>query len=355
MDKKEQQPIDIFLIFERIIQKKLLFLKVAIITGIVSSLLIITVPRYYQCSVVLAPENTSGSEGALGSITSAMGMNLGNALTSDAIYPDLYPQVLQSNSFIKKLIDIPVISKDSTIKTTYYEYILKHKKKNLLLVPFAQIKKTIKGLFSSKTVAPTGGTKGLDTFRLTKEQSGVFSNISDKIECSINIKTSAITISVKDQDPLICATIADSVRAKLQDFIIDYRTNKSRIDVDHYQTLTQEAKRAYEKARQLYGSFSDSNTDVVMQSYKLKQNDLENDMQLKFNTYTMMKNQLQMAQAKLQERTPAFTEIKGATVPLRPAGPKRMAFVLTMVFLAMIGTAIHINKDMIKKAIRENN
>lgn len=40
-----------------------------------------------------------------------------------------------------------------------------------------------------------------------------------------------------DQDPLISATMADSVSMHLQQFITKYRTNKARIDVEHYQKL----------------------------------------------------------------------------------------------------------------------
>lgn len=352
MEEKKQN-VDIFLILGRCKKRISLFLKVGIITFIISILLIFPIPRYYECSVVLAPENAMGNEGALGSITSAIGMNLGGALSGDAIYPELYPQVLQSNDFIKKLINIPVETKDGAVKTTYFEYINKHQKSNILMFPFNWTKNAIKNIFSSKQTSGQEKEE-LNLFYLTKKQSDVFSSISNKIGCTNNIKTGAITITVEDQDPLICATIADSVRTKLQDFIIDYRTNKYRIDVNHYKALTSEAKQAYEIARQRYGHFSDSNTGVVMQSYKLKENDLENDMQLKFNTYSMLQNQLQLSQAKLQERTPAFTVIKGATVPQRPAGPKRMAFVITMLFIAMLGTSLYINKDLIMTAIREN-
>lgn len=355
MESKQKQRVDIFLVFERILQRKHQFLVVAIITTIIASLLIIPMPRYYQCSVVLAPENSMGNERTMGSFTSALGLNMGGVLTSDAIYPDLYPQVLESNDFIKKLINTQVVNEDGSLRTSYYEYMRKHQKSNVLLKPFNKMKEWIKDFFTSEKDKNTGNLNEMNLFRLTKEQNSIFGAISDKIECDISIKTGAITISVKDQDPVICATIADAVRTNLQDFIIEYRTNKSKIDVEHYKVLTAEAKQAYEKARQLYGSFSDSNMDVIMQSYKLKENDLENDMQLKFNTYTLMQNQLQMAQAKLQERTPAFTVIKRASVPQKPAGPKRMAFVLTIVFLAMIATAFYVNKDLIKEAIRDNS
>ena len=75
--------------------------------------------------------------------------------------------------------------------------------------------------------------------------------------------------------------------------------------------------------------------------------DLENDMQLKFNTYTNLNNQLQAAKAKVQERTPVFTILKGAAVPIKPAGPKRIIFVGVITLLTFIGTAIWIvRKDI---------
>jgi uncharacterized protein involved in exopolysaccharide biosynthesis len=53
---------------------------------------------------------------------------------------------------------------------------------------------------------------------------------------------------------------------------------------------------------------------------------------------------LEAAKAKVQDRTPAFTIIEGAAVPVKPAGPKRMIFVIGMMFLTFIGTAFYITK-----------
>ena len=74
----------------------------------------------------------------------------------------------------------------------------------------------------------------------------------------------------------------------------------------------------------------------MLESYRAKQTDLENDMQLKYNTYTTLMTQYQMAKAKVQERTPAFTLVQGAAVPIKPAGPKRMLFVAGMCVLALV-------------------
>ena len=67
------------------------------------------------------------------------------------------------------------------------------------------------------------------------------------------------------------------------DFITEYRTKKARIDYEHYKQLTADAKRQYEKARQAYGRYSDAEMDVVLESYKSKQEDMENEMQLRYN------------------------------------------------------------------------
>ena len=63
---------------------------------------------------------------------------------------------------------------------------------------------------------------------------------------------------------------------------------------------------------------------------------MENDKQLKYNAYSALAAQLQTAKAKVQESTPAFTTLQSATVPIKPAGPKRMIIVLVIVFLTFI-------------------
>ena len=71
-------------------------------------------------------------------------------------------------------------------------------------------------------------------------------------------------------------------------------------------------------------------------------------MQLKYNTYSTMNTQLQAARAKIQERTPAFILVKGASMPIKPEKPKRMLFVLGMTLLAFLGTSAYVLKDILK-------
>ena len=67
-------------------------------------------------------------------------------------------------------------------------------------------------------------------------------------------------------------------------------------------------------------------------------------MQLKYNVYTALNTRQEAAMAKLQENTPVFTTLTNATVPVKPAGPKRMIFVAVWLFLATCGTLFKLFK-----------
>lgn len=303
------------------------------IVFVLSCFFILCVPRYYSCSVSLAPElGGSSNLGGIASIASSFGVDLSGGLVSgDAISPELYPDLMGSTNFMVSLFPIEVRTEEGET-SNYYDY-LKNKQKNAWWsVAIGAVKK----LFDEKDTVQFNGTDKVNPFCLSKSQKDIVDMIGDKVICSVDKKTSVITVSVEDQDPLVCATIADSVRVRLQDFITEYRTNKARNDLNQTKKLYMEAKHQYDKARQIYATFSDANQELVLASYRAKQNDLENEMQLRYNIYSNLSTQLQIAQAKVQERTPAFTTLQCATVPIKPAGPKRMIFVAVMTFLAFI-------------------
>ena len=338
--KKKQEVIDLRVMAKKIWKEKKLFYKTLPIAFVLSCIYILSIPRYYTSDIMLAPElGGSMGGGTLGDIASSLGFDLSEMQTSDAITPLLYPDLMEDNKFVTNLFSIQVVSKDGEIKTNYHDYLKKYQKMPWWKYPI----KWIKNLFPKSEDATTGSANKYDPYNISRKENDIVENIRGNIKVSIDKKTGVISVAVTDQDPLICKTIADSLMTRLQDFITDYRTNKARIDVEHYKNLTAEAKREYEKARQLYGTYADANMDIVLESYRAKRDDLENDMQLKFNAYSTLNTQLQAAMAKVQERTPAFTVVKGAAVPVKPAGPKRMIFVAIMLFLTFFVTSLYIN------------
>ena len=345
MENNNNEVIDLRVVFKKIMDNKMLYFKVMPIVFVLSCAYILCIPRTYTSSLSLAPEvnNGSGLSGSIGSIASSFGFDLSSMETSDAINPMLYPDLMEDNGFVVGLFDIKLASADGEIKCNYYDYLTKYQDK-----PFwSKGINSIKRFFAEKETSIKGASKN-SPYMLSKKQNDIAEIIRKDITISIDKKTAVITITAKAQDPLICKTLADSVKERLQVFITNYRTRKSRVDEEYYKNLVVEAKHEYEKARQLYGSYADANTDLQLISFRSKQEDLENDMQLKYNAYSTMMTQYQAAKAKVQERTPAFTIVKGAAVPVKASGPKRMIFVLSMLFLAFIATTLYIAKEELK-------
>jgi hypothetical protein len=139
-----------------------------------------------------------------------------------------------------------------------------------------------------------------------------------------------------DLPPLVVATIADSVKERLQGALTEYRTKKARHDLKYIESLYKEAKEKYEKSCVLYADFTDSNQGIMLESVRLKQTKLENDMQLYYNNYNAISTQLLAAKAKVQEKTPAFTTLQDATVPLGNAGPMRKRIVLLFLLFVFL-------------------
>ena len=341
--------IDFEKVFKELWRKRWLLFKVWVVTFVLACVYIFPRPRYYDASEVLAPEIVDlSSSGGLGALASSFGMNLGVGLSQDAIYPDLYPDLIQSKQFLVSLFDINVKTLDGKVKCDLHTYLLKHQKdafynypKNWLIMKIKEWKGSDK---------PVGkDVKKIDPFILSEQDMLLTEALQKMIRCTVNKKTDVVTISVSTQDPLVSATLADSVCRRLQTVITDYRTSKARTDVEYYTKIVKEAKADYDKSVVRYSNYCDANENVVLQTYASERDKLENEMALRYSTYEALQKQLQAAKAKLQERTPAFTILQGSTVPIRPTSPKRLLFVLTMLFLSTVCTTLYVGRDEFKK------
>ena len=299
------------------------------VAGLTGVLLAFGTPKTYKSTVMLAPEESGGGfSGSISSLAAMVGMNMKIGQTGDALYPEIYPDLMQSTRFIVDLFSVKVTTQKSHKTYTYQEYMERHQKLGITDYPMAFIANIIESIM--KDPKPKPGHRP-DPFCLTKKEDEVLKSIKGNIDCSVDKKTNVITIVVEDQDPLIAATMADSIQQHLQWAITDYRTKKARVDLEYMNKLYEEASQQYRKARQKYASFGDANSKVVLQSVQSQLDDLENEMQLKYNIYTQVVEQFQLAKAKVQERTPAFTIVQNATVPIKHSSrPKIVTLILWM-------------------------
>ena len=339
IEEEEESSIDFKKIFNDIVKHRMLYAKVLPIAFVLAAIYALAQPNYYNCTVKLSPEMSgSKSTSGLASLASSFGVNLGSGgAGTEALFPTLYPDLMNSVDFKTSLFHVPVTiegdkekgEKDRTM--SYYDYLSKEQK-----APWwSQGIKAIMSMFNGQSSMVN---EKVNKFRLTREQAQIVKVIDKNVVCDVDKKTMVITINVTDQDPVIAATMADTVKTRLQKFITDYRTSKVRVDLEYNKKIYSETKARYEKARQLYAEFMDHNRDIILQTVRQKQTDLENEMQLQYNAYQQVAAQLLSAEAKVQEETPAFTTLQSATVPVMKAGPKRAQMCLIFVFLAFLGT-----------------
>lgn len=329
-----EHTIDFGAIWKAIIKNKLLYIKVLSVAFVVAIVVAKSIPTYYRCEVMLAPESGGGggSSSQLASLASSFGVSLGGGGNAggDAITPSLYPDLMKSTDFKTSLFPIKLHGKKDKTSMTYYDYL-----KNEWREPWW---KDCFGLMAPEKKQDTL----VNNFELTGEQARIADLIIKNVVCAIDKRSGLITIDVTAQDPYVAALMADSVKTRLQDFLTEYRTQKSRHDLEYAEMLLRQAKKDYEHARQKYVEFVDANQDVVLESIRQMQTDLENDLQLQYNNYNTLSAQVLAYKAKVQEATPAFTTLQRATVPLAPAGPKRPQILFICLFLAVLFTTVYV-------------
>ena len=329
---KSAAVIDFGAIWQAIKKYKKLYYKTLGIAFVVALIIGFSLPKTYNCKILLAPETGGGSSslGGLASLASSFGVSIGGGSQGgDAITPTIYPDLMKSVDFKTSLFPIKVKRKEDKKAMTYYDY-LKYEWR----VPWWE------DWFGLRAPKPQKDTL-VNTFELTGEQARIAGLAIKNVECKIDKKTNLISINVTMQDPYVAAQLADSVKNRLQDFLTAYRTKKARHDLDFALKLNKQAKKDYERARLLYYEYMDANQDVSLLSATQRQNDLENEMQLQYNNFTATSAQVLTAKAKVQEETPSFTTIQSATVPLGPSGPKKELIMLVCLFLVALGTTIY--------------
>ena len=325
-------------LWQDIKKHKKLYYKVLSITFFVSAIITLSIPNYYRCTVKLAPElsGSSGNSNSLSSLASSFGIKLGTGTNgSEALFPTLYPDLMNSVAFRSSLFSIKVKQEnDSTFEEmSYYDYLRNFQKRPWWSDGF----RIISSFFAEEERQDT-----INPFKLTKEQFEVVKDMEKIVICDVDKETLVITIDVVDQDPLVAATMADSIKVRLQRFITDYRTKKARIDLENNQKLYAEAKTNYEKARLKSASFNDAHRKAIFDNIQSEKIKLGNELQLKYQAYSQISAQLQLSEAKVQEYTPAFTELQPASVPVKKSGPKRTLICLTTLFLSFVFTSLYV-------------
>ena len=280
--------------------------------GLISAL---TMTRIYTSKVTLVPElgkSTSSSLSSLSSMLGLGGMTMGSS--ADAYHVTVYPEVVASTPFVAKMFDMRVTDPKKDIDTTLVGYLTRERFSIGNVIGY--VTKPIFSLFSNKEEETKGNE--LNLFHLTKEQDRIVKTMNKAIQVDVDKKTGETTIQVTMDNPVIAATVADTVCKHLREYIVEYRTRKAREDLENYKKIADESYQRYLKASKAYAYYQDHNRGLILNAVISEGSRLSNELQIASQLYQQMKLQAEMARGKVIDEKPVFAIIQPATVPLLP-------------------------------------
>lgn len=342
---QEEQEIDLLELASKLWAKRRTIIKWTLIGAVWGLVIAFSIPKEYTASVKLAPEtsnNKTGGAGGLGALASLAGISMGTGSSADAVYPELYPDVVSSIPFAVGLLNVKLDTKngEETVQAILEDHTTSPWWSHIMNAPFAVIG-GIKSLFSSdKKEENRDGS--INPYHLTSKQAALVESLNNRISANVDTKTSVVTISATMQDAITSAQLADTVMARLKEYVVDYRTSKARQDLEYAKKINEEARAEYYEAQKLYASAVDRNQGLSKQSASIEIDRLENEKELAFNVYNTAAQQVKMAEAKVQETTPVFAVVQPATVPVRPSKPSKPMILIGFMFLFFVASSAYI-------------
>ena len=352
LDKSLNKEIEIDLIdiLRKIITYRRVLYKAAGIGLIVGVVVALSMPSQYTVQVTLSPEigNSKGSGGLAGLAASFLGNGVTMGETVDALNASLSADIVSSTPFLLEILNMQVIVSpkgDRMDLGSYLDHCSSPWWSYIIGFP-SLIINGVQSFFKDEQITDKISQGAIE---LSKEENDRINFLKNHITAGIDKKTAITSISVTLQDPKVTAIVADSIIHKLQEYIINYRTFKAKEDCAYLSKLFEERKEEYYVAQGNYADYMDSHDDLILQSVRAEQERLQNDMNLAYQVYSQVANQLQVTRAKVQEEKPIFAVVEPAVVPLEPSGVSKKVYVLLFVCIAVICTGIWIlfGKDIL--------
>lgn len=326
-DYEEETPIDWGLYISKAYQNWKKIFWISCLFGLLGIIVALGQKRKYAVSVQLAPElQSSTRSSSLSSLVSMMGMGSMPLQSSpDALNILLFPDICQSTPFLTSLFNVPltpyVKHKDAVAgvvatPTTLYDHLMGLDKEK------GFISQWLEETFPIDSTLLEDDTK-VDVFRLTKNQYKALKILRKCISVNVDNKTGVTNIYVVMDDRQMAAQLADTVCARLQSAVFEYRIKKESDNLDYFIQVADEAKSNLVSAQAAYAASVDYNRSVSLQSINVERERLQQEVQLASQVYSQIVQQREMARAKVQEAKPIFAVVESASIPEKPVNSRK--------------------------------
>ena len=295
-------------------------------------------PIKYTASSTFIPQSSqAGSSSNLSGVASLVGISLGGNISGNEIPPSLYPQIIQSTTYKRDLLKLPlkissekpsVLLKDYMLQKNSSSDFLGTVKKYTIMLPFT-ILSAIKGEEKNSNYNSSSYAMSVSS-----EEEGLFENLTGILKLSVNSKERFVTLSASMEDPLVSAIIAKGAQEILQKNIINYKIKSASEQLEFNQKLLDLKKIEFDSLQNKLALFRDSNLNIVDSRFQNKLSGLESEFNIVSAVYQEVSKQLEQSKLQVSRDTPVFSVIKKVTIPNQRSAPKRS---LTVVIYSFIG------------------
>ena len=287
----------------RLIRHRRFLLKYTFLGLTLGLLVALCLPKEYEARMLTAAESLAiPDDEVLGGFT-AENISAKSPASYDALRPSLYPQIFASVPFLDSLSAIPVQTADGTpdITLTLREYLEQRQH----------------SLFPSSPDA-------------------VLEELRDRISILPDEKTRTIALACRMQDPLVAATVLDSLNSRIRRYITEYRTRKEREELAHAKKLQEDAREAYFSAQETQAAFEDRNRDLHTRNAQKELVQLRVKTNFAKEEYARATLRVKAAETQVVRVRPVFAVIEPPTVPVRPASPSRLKYMAGFALLGFL-------------------
>lgn len=340
MENPKLDSLDIYRILNTIYAGKRSIISITIIFIVFGLLVaILSGIKFKSSTVFVAQGSGTNSSAGLSGLASLAGVNLG-ALTesSGLIPPNLYFKIVESSPFKKELINTPLTFEYLEEPTTYKEYFLEHYRPDIfeIISEYTVGLPTLiyESINSNKSLSSQVTQDGLD--RITKTEMDLFELMGTQLSLKVDEADNYISITFEMPERLAAAQMAQKALELLQEYIVDFKVERSKAKLDFIEDRFQEKKEEYMTKQEALNGFLDKNLSLSTASARAELKRLQTEHDLAFNIYSQLANQLELQKIETQEDTPVFTIINPVSVPVEKSRPKRLFILMVFGFLGVL-------------------
>lgn len=328
-ENNKEYTLDLQALFKLIWKEKINIIIITSIILLLGAFYAFTAQEQFESEGKILPELQAKATkfGGLAGLANLAGVDLTSLDATDAIRPDLYPDVLRSTPFFLALFNEKVVTRDnrSILFEKFYNELIE------------------KGDIIEKKYIEKPSVKENGFLLMNRISEIRIKDLKNRIRADIDKKTGIITISVKMPDPVVAANVTRFSMIYLTDYVTKYRINKAQEDLEFLEERVNLARGKFYNNQTKKAQYGDQFQlpTIRLQSADLQRERIESEYRLSSNFYNDLLKKLEEAKLKVQQETPVFQVLEPPVVPSHKSEPRKSLILIgSIVFGGLVSLIV---------------